>query len=132
MVQQFHSWVLSPKNEKCQLLSRDRVFAIPRIVAYQALLFMEFSRQEYWSGLPLPSPGDLPNPGVESVSSALAGMFFTTEPPGKVKESELLYGVRPGHLRQMWSQGFSWLCEFLQVHFSVSLPMPFSFLHQKQ
>ena len=71
MVQQFHSWVLSPKNEKCQLLSRDRVFAIPRIVAYQALLFMEFSRQEYWSGLPLPSPGDLPNPGIEPGSPAI-------------------------------------------------------------
>ena len=75
---------------------------------------------------------DLPNPGIESVSPLFAGGFFTTEPPGKVKESELLYGVRPGHLRQMWSQGFSWLCEFLQVRFSVSLPTPFSFLHKKQ
>ena len=44
---------------------------------------MEFSRQEYWSGLPFPVPGDLPNPGMESASPALAGGFFTTEPPGK-------------------------------------------------
>ena len=47
---------------------------------------MEFSRQEYWSWLPFLPPGDLPNPGVEPtspVSSALAGRFFTTEPPGK-------------------------------------------------
>ena len=46
---------------------------------------MEFSRQEYWSGLPFPTSGDLPNPGIESVSlvSALAGGFFTTAPPGK-------------------------------------------------
>ena len=47
---------------------------------------MGFSRQEYWSGLPFPSPGDLPNPGVELASPAslaLAGRFFTTEPPGK-------------------------------------------------
>ena len=47
---------------------------------------MEFSRQEYWSGLPFPTPGDLPYPGIEPVSlasPALAGMFFTTAPPGK-------------------------------------------------
>ena len=45
-----------------------------------------FSRQEYWSGLPFPSPGDLPDPGMETeslVSPALAGGFFTAEPPGK-------------------------------------------------
>ena len=41
---------------------------------------MEFPRQEYWSGLPVPSPGDLPNPGIETVSPALAGRFFTAEP----------------------------------------------------
>ena len=45
---------------------------------------MEFPRQEYWSGLPFPSPGDLPGPGIEPVSPALAGGFFTTEPPGKL------------------------------------------------
>ena len=44
---------------------------------------MGFSRQEYWSELPFPSPGDLPNPGAELASSALAGGFFTTEPPEK-------------------------------------------------
>ena len=41
------------------------------------------SRQEYWSGLPFSSPGDLPNPGMKPASSALAGGFFTTEAPGK-------------------------------------------------
>ena len=46
-------------------------------------LSMGFSRQDYWSGLPFPSPGDLTDPGTESMSSALAGGFFTTEPPGK-------------------------------------------------
>ena len=45
-------------------------------------LSMEFSRQEYWSGLPFPSPGDLPSLGIELVSPALAGRFFTTVPPG--------------------------------------------------
>ena len=47
---------------------------------------VEFSRPYYWSGLPLPPPGDLPDPGTEPVSPAalaLAGGFFTTEPPGK-------------------------------------------------
>ena len=44
---------------------------------------MGFPRQEYWSGLPFPAPGDLPDPGIEPVSPALAGGLFTTEPPGK-------------------------------------------------
>jgi len=44
---------------------------------------MECSRQEYWSGLPFPPPGALPEPGITPVSPALAGRFFTTEPPGK-------------------------------------------------
>ena len=55
-------------------------------IAHQAPLFMEFSRQKYCSGLPFPTPGDLPNLGIESVSlvsPALAGKFFTSVPPGK-------------------------------------------------
>ena len=52
-------------------------------IAHQAPLSMEFSRQEYWSGLPFPTPGDLPDPGVESASSALAGGLFAFVPPGK-------------------------------------------------
>ena len=52
-------------------------------VACQAPLSMGFFRQEYWSGLTFPSPGDLPDPGIEPASLALAGGFFTTEPPGK-------------------------------------------------
>ena len=58
----------------------------PWTVAHQASLSMEFSRQEYWSGLPFPAAGDLPNPGIKpesSVSLALAGRFFTTATPGK-------------------------------------------------
>ena len=63
-----------------QSLSRVQLFAGPWTVAHQAPLSMEFSRQEYWSGLPFPSPGHLPNPGIELmslVSDALAGRFFT-------------------------------------------------------
>ena len=52
-------------------------------LAHEAPLSMGFSRQEYWCGLPFPSPGDLPNLGIESGSPALAGGFFTTEAPGK-------------------------------------------------
>ena len=55
----------------------------PWIVAHQAPLSMGFLRQEYWSWLPFPSPGDLPDPGIEPMSPALAGGFFTTEPSGK-------------------------------------------------
>ena len=58
----------------------------PWIVACQAPLSMEFYRQEYWSRLPFPTPGGLPDPGIEPTSlasPALAGGFFTTEPPGK-------------------------------------------------
>ena len=55
----------------------------PWTVACQDPLFMEFSRQECWSGLPFPPSGHLPDPGIEPASPALAGGFFTTEPPGK-------------------------------------------------
>ena len=61
--------------------SRVRLFVIPWTVARQAPLSMGFSRQEYWSGLPCPPPGDLPHPGIEPeslTSPALAGGFFTT------------------------------------------------------
>ena len=67
-------------------LSRVQLFPTPWTVAHQDLLSMGFSRQEYWRGLPFPSPGDLPDPGIEPMypaSSALAGGFFTTVPPGK-------------------------------------------------
>ena len=53
-----------------QSLSRVRLFATPWTVAYQAPPSMEFPRQEYWNGLPFPSPGDLPNPGIEPRSPA--------------------------------------------------------------
>ena len=55
----------------------------PMTVARQAPLSMGFSRQEYWSGLPCPPPGDLPDPGIEPASPVLAARFFATELPGK-------------------------------------------------
>ena len=65
----------------CCHFSRVQLFATPWTVAHQAPLSMGFSRQEYWSGLPCPPPGDLPNPGIESeslIAPALTGGFFTT------------------------------------------------------
>ena len=67
------------------MISHIRLF-IPWTVAHQAPLSMEVSRQECWSGLPFPSPGDFPDSEIEVISlasPALAGGFFTTEPPGK-------------------------------------------------
>ena len=55
----------------------------PWTVTCQTPLSMGFSRQEYWCGLLFPPPGDLPNPGIKSVSPVLTGKFFATEPPGK-------------------------------------------------
>ena len=64
-------------------LSRVRLFAIPWTVAYKAPLSMEFSRQEYWNGLPFPSPGDLPDPGIKPWSPTLQADALPSEPPGK-------------------------------------------------
>ena len=68
---------------KVKSLSRVQLFAAPWTVAYQAPPSMGFSRQEYWSGLPFPSPGDLPNPGIEPDSPALQADALTSEPPGR-------------------------------------------------
>ena len=70
------------------MLSCVQLFVTPRTVAYQAPLSVGFSRQEFWSELPFPSPGDLLNPRIEPASlgsPALADGFFTTEPPEKPK-----------------------------------------------
>ena len=69
-------------KKKVKLFSRVRL-CDPMTVAYQAPPSMGFSRQEYWNGLPFPSPGDLPNPEIEPMSPALADRFFTVKPPGK-------------------------------------------------
>ena len=60
----------------------------PWTVAYQASLSMGFSRQEYWSGLPFPSPGDLPDPGIEPRSPTLQADALPSEPPGKPHTKE--------------------------------------------
>ena len=66
-----------------KLLSRVQIFVTPWTVAYKVPLSMEFSRQEYWSGLPFPSRGDLPDPGIEPRSPTLQTVALPSEPPGK-------------------------------------------------
>ena len=68
---------------KVEPLCRVRLFATPWTIAQQAPPSMGFSRQEYWSGLPFPSPGDLSNPGIEPGSPALQADALPSEPPGK-------------------------------------------------
>ena len=70
-------------SERVKSLSRVRLFATPWTVAYQAPPSMGVSREEYWSGLPFPSPGDLPDPGMEPRSPALQADALLPEPPGK-------------------------------------------------
>ena len=67
-------------SKSVKLLSRAQLFVTPWSVAHHAPPSMGFSRQEYWSGLPFLSPGDLADPGIEPASPAVAGGVFTTEP----------------------------------------------------
>ena len=67
----------------CMYLVASNSFATLWTIAHKAPLSMEFFRQEYWSGLPFPSPGALPDPGIKLTFPALAGGFFTAEPLGK-------------------------------------------------
>ena len=64
-----------------QLLSHIQFFVTTQTTAHQAPLSMGSSQQEYWSGLPFPPSGDLPDPGIKPTPPALAGRFFPTEPP---------------------------------------------------
>ena len=66
----------------CSVVQSCLTLVAPWTVAHQVPLSMGFSRQEYWSGLPFPTAGDLLDPGIELASRALAGRFFTTEPLG--------------------------------------------------
>ena len=72
-----------------KLLSRIQLFATPWTLAYQAPLSMGFSRQEYWSGLQFPSPGDLSDPGIEPGSPALQADALPSELQGKLLFSKV-------------------------------------------
>ena len=79
---------VSHMKVKVKSLSRVRLSVTPWTVAYQASPSMGFSRQEYWSVLPSPSPGDLPNSGIEPGSPALEADTLTSEPLGKTIERD--------------------------------------------
>ena len=78
-----HQQFVERKKVKVKSLSRVRLFATPWSRAYQSPPSMGFSRQEYWSELPFPSPGDIPNPGIKPGSPALQADALPSEPPGK-------------------------------------------------
>ena len=88
-------------------------FATPKTVAHQAPLSMEFSRQEYWSGLPFPPPGGLPDSGIEPMSPALAAGFFTIVPP--------ICGVAGGGGKEVCAKSFQ-LCPSLYNPMGYSPP----------
>ena len=84
-----------PLSTEVKLLIRVQLFATAWTVVYQASPSMGFSRQEYWNGLPFPSPGYLPDPGIEPGSPTLEADALTSEPPGKPlsTKSSMLYHV---------------------------------------
>ena len=94
-------------------LSRVRLFATPWTVAHQASPSMGFSRQEYWSGLPFSSSGDLPDPGIKPRSPALQADAPTSEPPGKPKWNTIqslkrrkFYSMH--HMVELWEHYAEW------------------------
>ena len=101
-------------------LSCVRLFATPWTVAHQAPPSMGFSRQEYWSGSPFPSPGDLPDPGIELRSPALQADVLPSEPPGRSDNqyNSNLFRKLKSHLKMFVDRitnAVFWI-RFLSVH----------------
>ena len=105
-------------ERKVKLLSRVRLFATPWTIAYKAPLSMGFSRQGYWSGLPFPSPEDLPDPGIEPGSPTLQADVLPSEPPGKPLE----------YTEELYKKGL----QFSSVQFSCSVVSNSLQLHEPQ
>ena len=104
--------VTTKDNEQVKLLSHVWLFATPWTIAHQAPPSMEFSRQEYWSGLPFPSPGDLPDPGMEPGSPKLRADALSSEPLGNpiIKDNmssnltQLLTGNEARKMTSYWKE----------------------------
>ena len=99
-------------------------FVTPWTVAHQAPLSMGFSRQEYWSGLPFTSPGDLPNPGIKPRSPALQADALTSEPPGKpswTEEPGILQFIESQRVGHDWATFTSLLCTILIISYDVGM-----------
>ena len=88
---------------KVKLLSRVRLFATPWTVAHPAPPPMGFSRQEYWSGLPFPSPGNLPDPGIKPRSPTLQADALTSELPGKPNEKYAKFRFQCPYMDSCWN-----------------------------
>ena len=97
------------EKKKVKSPSHVRLLATPWPIAHQAPLSMEFSRQEYWSGLPFPSPGDLPDPGIKPWSLTLQADSLLSEPPGKSR------ALGP------WNQGIPYFYFFNQDFSGISV-----------
>ena len=98
-------------SEKVKSLSRVCLFATPWTIAYQAPPSMGFSRQEYWNGLPFPSPRDLPDPGIEPRSPSFQADALTSEPPGK-PDPCFVYKVNLLHVLRHFLVYFRFLLAF--------------------
>ena len=96
----------SNKESESEVAQSGRLFATPWTVAYQAPPSMGFSRQDYWSGVPLPSPGDLPDPGIGPRSPALQADALPSEPPGKSTKK-----ASPNYLWSAKGKLIAWECE---------------------
>ena len=94
----YKQFIYRKKGNKVKLLSCVRFFATPWTVAYQAPLSMEFFRHEYWSGLPFPSPEDLPDPGIKPRFPKLQADALPSEPPGKPQFIHKLLYIAPDSL----------------------------------
>ena len=109
-----------------KLLSHVRLFAAPWTVAYQAPLSMGFSRQGYWSGLPFPSPGDLPDQGIEPRSPALQADALPSEPPGIMETKWRIIIVNQLGYDHSWKMGSGELIDSVCAHVYVHV---YSCLH---
>ena len=96
-------------------------FVTPRTVACQAPLFMGFPGQEYWSGWPFPSPGDLPNVGTEHASPESAGRVFSTEAPGKPSSETYTLLICVKGLFGIWGLGVEGVRWYMHIHSGVEL-----------
>ena len=125
-------WQYGARKVQVKLLSCVRLFATPWTVAHQAPPSMESSRQEYWSGLPFPSPGYLPDPGIEPRSPVLQADALPSELPGKpqinlgsdqlhlwysVSQSVIMHVCMYGSFKRqnLWSPQFYWNQHFYAV-----------------
>ena len=113
-------WIKPMKVKvKLKLLSSVRLFATPWTVACQASLLLGFSRQEYWSRLPFPSPGDLPHPGIKPGSPVLQADALPSKPPGIHYLRDEFMTMRCSqrctictlvhYFSQWWGKGQNWL-----------------------